>query len=60
MKDLTEEEKREYNKATHCHICEGKIKEKRILNNDKATQLHCKPEINSKAINYKCQKQYTK
>jgi len=58
MKDLTEEEKREYNKATHCHICEGEIKEKRILYIDKATHLYCKPEINSKAI--KCQKQYTK
>jgi len=60
MKDLIEEEKREYNKATHCHICEGEIKEKRILYNDKATQLHCIPDINSKAINYKCQKQYSK
>ena len=58
MKDLTEEEKREYSKATHCHICEGDIKEKRIL--CMATHPYCKPEINSKAINYKCQNQYTK
>ena len=58
MKDLTEEEKKEYNKATHCYtcICEGEIREKRILHNDKATLLHCKPEINSN----KRQKQYSK
>lgn len=41
MIDLTGAEKTAYNKATHCHICEGEIKVKRIVCKRKAAHSYC-------------------